>query len=480
MALLTQLLGNREQATEDALEKGRIWVYQDGNMYSAFCNGFCWRAPGTGCVIIEAWGAAGSGAQMCCCGSGLPGNAPGYTKKCLCVTQGNYVCGYIGRSCNNSSALCFRGCSEASCVCWYGCSPKALYEGGYWPGDSDSFKGNNPWGWGSGGGDPMSSNEGNVNFQNGGNCGIGGGSGCTAGTIAGCCGWSQCRAVGATNGCLCAQGGKGGISYCIDTKSSYICFRAGYFCGSPVGPANSGCCTGDACGMICNVCQDGSGLGFIACGYGGDVNCCGGWSCTTFGGCWPICPCLTQYHVPVAANIFAEEGGVFTYTSHSDGTPMGEWSGGPLANQINALTAMSRTPQHNGYFTCWNNQRSCGCYEMQGCMNYMPYGVPGSAPHPCPGVRDHAGRGGLGAVRIKYIPAANDFATLVGAAISGANPGILTFSSSSGGAAVRPGMVLSGGSVTANTCIVSGSSTTWTLNQAATGTPTTATGGTTY
>jgi hypothetical protein len=83
-------------------------------------------------------------------------------------------------------------------------------------------------------------------------------------------------------------------------------------------------------------------------------------------------------------------------------------------------------------------------------------------------------------VRIKYIPAANDFATLVGAAISGATPGILTFGSSTGGAAVRPGMVLSGGSVTANTCIVSGSGTTWTLNQAATGTPTTATGGTTY
>ena len=69
MALLTQLLGNREQAFEDNLEKGRIWVYTDGNMYSSFCNGFCWRSPGTGCIVIEAWGAAGSGAQMCCCGA---------------------------------------------------------------------------------------------------------------------------------------------------------------------------------------------------------------------------------------------------------------------------------------------------------------------------------------------------------------------------------------------------------------------------
>ena len=128
----------------------------------------------------------------------------------------------------------------------------------------------------------MSSNVGNVNFQNGGNCGIGGGNGCLGGsTPVGCCGWQQCRAAGATNGCLCAQGGKGGISFCMDNKSPYSCFRTGYFCGTGLGPAHNMCDTGNsACGMICNVCQDGSGLGFIACGYGGDVNCCGGWSCT--------------------------------------------------------------------------------------------------------------------------------------------------------------------------------------------------------
>jgi hypothetical protein len=86
----------------------------------------------------------------------------------------------------------------------------------------------------------------------------------------------------------------------------------------------------------------------------------------------------------------------------------------------------------------------------------------------------------MGMVRIKYFPADNDFATLTGSAISAANPGILTFTSSGGGAAVRPGMLLSGGSVTANTYVVAGSGTTWTLNQAATGTPTSAIGGNTY
>lgn len=65
-------------------------------------------------------------------------------------------------------------------------------------------------------------------------------------------------------------------------------------------------------------------------------------------------------------------------------------------------------------------------------------------------------------------------ATLTSANISGATPGILTFSQSTGGA-VQPGMLLSGGGVTAGTYIVSGSGLSWTLNQAATGNPTTGT-----
>ena len=75
-------------------------------------------------------------------------------------------------------------------------------------------------------------------------------------------------------------------------------------------------------------------------------------------------------------------------------------------------------------------------------------------------------------VTSNILPAAQ-VATLVGASISGANPGILTFSSSSG-AAVTAGMFLTGGGVTSGTYIASGSGTTWTLNQSASGTPTSA------
>jgi len=404
MAKLSNLLGNRELAFEDNLEKGRIWVYSEGTMYTGFCNGFCWRSPGTGLVQIDMWGAAGSGVQMCCCGAGLPGNAPAYIRKCICVQSGNYICGYIGRSCNNSSALCFRGCSEATCVCWFGCSHHNLSEGGQLPTENDEKVPSNPWGWGSQGADAITQANGWVEGR-GDKSNIWGGAnqGCVL-----CCDPGRCCTAGRfsgnfTRGCLCAQGGRGGISYCMDTKSPYSCFRTGYFCGTGLGPGHNMCDTGNsACGMICNWCQNGFN---VACGYGGDINCCGMWSCVSFQACLQTCPCMYMYHVPVAAGIFAEDGGVFAYTTQSDGSPMGEWSGGPLMAQFNALKTMSRWPSHQEHFTCWNNQRSCGCYEMQGCMNFMPVGVPGSAPHPCPNVRDHAGRGGMGAVRVKFIPA---------------------------------------------------------------------------
>jgi len=69
---------------------------------------------------------------------------------------------------------------------------------------------------------------------------------------------------------------------------------------------------------------------------------------------------------------------------------------------------------------------------------------------------------------------ATKVATLTNANINGNNPGILTFSAVTGDT-VQPGMLLSGGGVTAGTYIVSGSGITWTLNQAATGNPTTGT-----
>lgn len=391
MSKLTQLLGNRELAWKDMLEKGRIWVYSDGNMYSGFCNNFCWQAPGTGKVEIEIWGAAGSGAEMCCCGHGIAGNPPAYVKKCICVCTGNYVCGYVGRSCNNADDLCFRGCSEATCVCWYGCAPNGLYNDGFNNCEQDSWKENNPWGWGSN----------NNNFSNDyAPSRLQGGYGqkfSTPNPGGGC----YCCNPGGSQGCLCAQGGRGGLSYCMDTKSPFSCFLTGYFCGNRVGPGHNMCDTGNsACGRICNWCQNGNN---VACAFGGDINCCGGYSCTDFLGCLSSCPCQTLHHVPTAAGVYASEGATISFFADGD-TTNASWAGGPTVNLLNAIPMLQRSPSHLAYMACWSGARGCGCYNMQGCNQFGPYGVPGMGANPCGGVRDHAMRGGMGMVRIKYIP----------------------------------------------------------------------------
>ena len=393
MAKLTQLLGNREQAWEDNLEKGRIYVYTEGNMYTGFCNGFCWKPPGCGIAVIEAWGAAGSGAQMCCCGTGLPGNAPSYLKKCICVCPTNFVRGSVGRSCNNSSALCFRGCSTASCICWTGCAPFTLLRDGAPVETETSWKGNNPWGWGNQQGrlssEDIKNDTGYTRFSNPN----------STSTIDVCC------AAGASEGCLCAQGGKGGISFCMDDKSPYSCFVTSWWCGTRLGPGHNMCDTArSACGRICNFQPDNrpGNASFMACAYGGDVNCCGMWSCMDFHGCLQTCPCQFQHHVPTAAGVFAEEGATVSF--YTDGDNMqNSWSGAAQGMYQNAIPNLSRSPGHLQYAACWVGARGCGCYEMNGCMNFMPYGVPGAPAMPCPAVRDHAGRGGMGLVRIKYI-----------------------------------------------------------------------------
>jgi hypothetical protein len=54
---------------------------------------------------------------------------------------------------------------------------------------------------------------------------------------------------------------------------------------------------------------------------------------------------------------------------------------------------------------CWTGGRSCGCYDGQGCIVFVPPGFPGRPGKGCPDVRDHGGRGGHGAVRIRFVAA---------------------------------------------------------------------------
>lgn len=121
MALLTDTLTrNQVSPIEDNLDKGMIYTFHTGNQYAAFINGIMWRPPGCGKAIIETWGAGGSGARQCCCGSSIPGNPGAYVKKVVCMTPSNSVCGQHGMSCGNAGAIFYRGRSEPSGVCWCG------------------------------------------------------------------------------------------------------------------------------------------------------------------------------------------------------------------------------------------------------------------------------------------------------------------------------------------------------------------------
>ncbi len=310
---------------ETNLEKGKIWAFTDATEYTVACCGFCWTAPARGQAIVEIWGAGGSGARMCCCGHGIPGNPGAYSRKCVCVDTGCIVCGRTGRSCNNADTLCFRGCSEATCLCWFGRNP-----------------------------------------------------------ITG----------SAIDGCMCAQGGRGGTTFCnTGSAAIFCCFLNGNFCGTVIGSAG--------CGIVCNY---GSGTGSCcAQAYGGDINKNGGFSCATFHTCYGNCPCSTKYHVAIPPGLFACNGGVVTHGVEAD-NGWSNWSGMGYHQFIHTLNGMSRSPNRGVPATyCWVSTRACGCYDTQGCIPYFPTGTGGLPAQPCSDVRDNGWRGGLGLVRITFI-----------------------------------------------------------------------------
>lgn len=313
------------ESDETNLDKGRVWAYSPGSEYTNFVNGFCWIACATGKVILDVWGAGGSGARMCCCGHGVPGNPGAWSRKCICVVAGCYICGHVGKSCNNADALCFRGCSEASCVCWYGRTPST---------------------------------------------------------------------GAAINGCMCSQGGRGGTTYCNPSGVIFCCFVGGNFCNTNY--------SNGTCGIICNY---GSGTGSCCAeSYGGDINKRGGFSCVTFWTCYSNCPCSTHYHTAIPPGMFACDGGVVSTGIEAD-NGFSEWSGMGFHQFSQGINALSRSPNRGIPWTACYSQhtRSCGCYDVQGCMPFFPVGVGGLPANPCGDVRDNGWRGGLGLVRINFI-----------------------------------------------------------------------------
>jgi|TARA_R110002096_G_scaffold389481_1_gene583888 hypothetical protein len=112
---------------------------------------------------------------------------------------------------------------------------------------------------------------------------------------------------------------------------------------------------------------------------------------------------MFYYHAALPAGVMSKEGGTVTYGTET-ANPYSRWSGMGIHQYNNALNAASRNPSMGVFHgACWMGNRACGCYQMQGCQQHVPYGAGGTAAVPCPGVRDSGGRGGGGAARIKYV-----------------------------------------------------------------------------
>jgi hypothetical protein len=319
---------NQVYPAEENLEKGRIWLFSDGNMYGKFIGCVCWVAPGTGTAVVEIWGAGGSSAQISCCGWGLPGNSGAYSKKTVAVTSSTVIRGCQGFSCGNANTICYRGRSEPTMVCI---------------------------------------------------CCIGG---------------------AAVTACMCAEGGFGGTSQCqsYGTANPYCCAIAAGFCYTN---------HGSGCGVICNYSTTSiSAVGSAvsrAQAYGGDTNCQGMFGCAIYSACCMYAPCQYGATIPVPPGYISSAGANITI-QYEDDNGQGTYNGAGLNQFLIGLNAAGKQPMTGGFKGhCWcQAHRTCGCYEQNGCGNWLPIGTGGLLVTPCAGVCDTASRGGQGAIRIRF------------------------------------------------------------------------------
>jgi len=197
------------------------------------------------------------------------------------------------------------------------------------------------------------------------------------------------------NGCMCAQGGRGGTAYCAPGSAAvFCCYQSGNFC---VTNFSSG-----TCGVVCNF---GSGTGSCCAeSWGGDINKRGGFSCSVFYTCYSNCPCSTQAHVAIPPGLFACDGASVQHGFETDGDHS-QWNGSGYMQFIFQLNAMNRSPARGmPQVHCWVSNKPCGCYQMQACTPYFPTGTGGTMPTPCGDHCNFGWRGGYGAVRINFIP----------------------------------------------------------------------------
>ncbi len=205
-------------------------------------------------------------------------------------------------------------------------------------------------------------------------------------------------------GCMCAQGGEGGTTWCAPSAAHFCCAVADSSFCTTAGVNPAGSAWGGGCGIACNTRTDGTVAGTQANAYGGDTNCPGGISCVSWYNCDSANHCYEYFHIRTPAGVHSTCGATVTF-SHDNDSPMAQ---GGTAQYHSAhqyvLEATSRTPSNGMSMMLCYFGRLCGCYENSGCQPTVPHGHGGAPTLTCNSVRDQGQRGGSGAVRILWKP----------------------------------------------------------------------------
>jgi hypothetical protein len=202
-------------------------------------------------------------------------------------------------------------------------------------------------------------------------------------------------------GCLCAEGGEGGTTWCSASSSNFCCAVAdAAFCTTAMtNPA--GAAWGTGCGRVCNTRNTTAAL-TIANAYGGDLNCPGGISCTDWYACDSADNCRVQWHMRTPAGVHSTCGATVTFSGDHDSAMSKGGTAQYQATHKYALEAASRAPEKGIDLMLCYHSRLCGCYENNGCQPTLPHGHGGAPASTCNSVRDQGQRGGMGAVRILW------------------------------------------------------------------------------
>jgi hypothetical protein len=220
---------------------------------------------------------------------------------------------------------------------------------------------------------------------------------------------------------------------CSTGESGWCCFTCQWFCGTKLNNENCGiicnvqnshcvymcgcspsylypmCCYANCWGSPCCVAEMCGGnyrtgpQPHIARGFGGDINCCGHFSCIAFFACNPNSPCCITSYIPGPAGMYSRDG-VVVAVSHESSNEFSNYSGQGRHQHNFMVSAVSRNPSQGiPWAYCWGFGGGCGCYEDWGCHAHVPPGWGAHQVVVCADVRDVGNKGGNAAVRIKFI-----------------------------------------------------------------------------